>query len=188
MHTKKKKKLRHTQTQGHNLVHTYPQSTSSVCPWVSVSFVWPPSVTLSLFLPHVIFLSLWHTSGCQTEQTDWLRVPMCMCVCVPERRCDYSLCYVSCCGPILPLSLPPSPAFIFSVCLSMCLRHSSSGTLRAQRSGWSTWWSLWLVVWRGLTWHGGSRGRGGQPVSCHHRNTAEQTGTPTLTVCPSVQF
>lgn len=87
---------------------------------------------------------------------------VCVCLCA----CDYSLCYVSCCGPILPPSFPsslPSPALPRFLSLSMCLCHSGSGTLRAQRSGWSTSWSCWLLAWRGLTLHGAPQAKGCQP-------------------------
>lgn len=133
---------------------------SSVCPWVWVSFVWPPPLLRFLSCSHISFVSPPDTPldapECQTGQTDRLHVPTCGCVCVPV-----IIVYVMCTAADLDPLLPPSLALSQPLPLSMCLCHGSSGTLRAQRSGWSAWWSRWLAVWHGLTRHGGSQIRGG---------------------------
>lgn len=82
-------------------------------------------------------------------------------VCLSCCACDYLLCTPSI-PPCLPSPNPPALSCFLS--LSVCLCHGGSGTLRAQRSGRSTWWSRWLVVRSGLTWPGGARARGCQPL------------------------
>lgn len=141
----------HTQTRTHTHWHL-----PHLCPWVwGIIYLTPPSVSFFLFiLLLAIFLSAGHTSGC-VQCKDWLWVAMCVWAGVPV---NYSLRYM--CPAVAPSSLPlplPSPALSLFPCLSVPLRHSCSGTLRAQRSGWSTWWSRWLVARRGLAWHGGSQ-------------------------------
>lgn len=98
------------------------------------------------YLPHIIFLSPWHTPldtpECQTGQTDWLHVPMC--ICVPERHCDYSLCYVSCCAAILSPSLAPLHSFCFHLCLCAfvmaAVAHWGHGVLGGQPDGAADLW------------------------------------------------
>lgn len=161
----------------------------SLCMYVYVpTHIQPCAFYLSLSL-RIIYLTLfcfflslyfatYHFSGhlwmCPVERL--IASPI---VCVSLCACDYSLCYVSCCGPILPPSLP-SPALSRFLSLSMCLCHSSSGTLRAQRSGWSTSWSRWLVVWHGLTLHGVPQAKGCQPKLPLATVTATQQSRPCL--------
>lgn len=127
-------------------------SSSSVCPWLEVLFICPPL----LLATHHFSLALTHTSGYpwMSNWADWLIA----CANVYLRAwktlwLQFMLCVLLCCNT---LSLAGSPPLFLVSSLSMCLCHGSSGTLRARRSGWSTWWSCWLVVRCGLTWHGDS--------------------------------
>lgn len=184
----------HTYRWGHPRVRTHPPPpASSVYPWVWVSFVWPPSATFSLFFCHILFFSPpdapLDAPACQTGQTDWLHVPMCVCVCV------FVIIVYIICPAVAPDSLPVSPPLLslplsLALSLSMCLCHSSGGTLRARRSGWSTWWSCWLVVWRGLTWHGGFLGqRRSAGARSHHLPPPQHGGAQRcLSLCPIYMF
>ena len=114
--------LTHTHRWGHPCVrtHTHPRL-PHLCVLESGYHLFDPPLLLFafffFFFCHVSFFSPPDTPldapECQTGQTDWLHVPMCVC------GCDCSLCYVSCYGPTLPPCLPspvlPPPAAALSL-------------------------------------------------------------------------
>lgn len=152
----------------------------------------PPLPSLSF--PQIISLSTWHTSGCPwvPNWADWVspRARVCVCVCLGDAVIivDYSmLCAPALAPKFLPLSFPPPHSLCLCVSVTAAVAHWGHSVPTGQPDG-----SRWLVVWRGLTWHGGSQARGGQPepvcTGCHHCNTAERMRTLTPTACHTVQF
>lgn len=129
--------LIHNQTGTLSCSHT-STSASSVCPWVCVSFVWLPSVTShrSFFSPPDTPLG---APECQTGQTEWVHAPVCACVCVSGRCCDYSLCYVLLLW-LQSFSLSPSLPHTLSVYVTAAVAHWGLSVPTGQPDGVTDLW------------------------------------------------